>query len=301
MFQSKGIKLKIKLLEKAVNPAKARNIGMNLVDNKTHFIGFFDDDILVPNNYFNTLLQLFRAHNPDVIGGPDFPPPYSSQFQLAYSFCQSEPFCTGHTFKRHQGGKKLNLNADEKELILCNLWIKAKWILKEGFNENYNRNEENYFLHIMKRDNAQIISSPDLFVFHHKKEDLSSVFRACKMSGYFRGKMFKDLGFQQSLLFLIPTLFIGYLLLTGFYFLGFSLDLDLTLPMKETIFIPLKIYITLTILHALKSMGHSFDFTGSNHWKTQFWTIILIPLIHISYGLGFIQYFLQTNFKREAS
>ena len=150
--------------------ASARNYALSKAS-PGEWILFLDDDVQLPPDYFSKAMETLKQHEPDVLGGPDICAPDATAFQRAYAFCQGHPLVTGHTHQRHRqsdGGVK---TADERNLTLCNLWIKRE-IFEQGlrFPENYPRNEENVLLHQLQKAGKKILYAPDLAITHYKKK-----------------------------------------------------------------------------------------------------------------------------------
>lgn len=277
-LNSKFLSSQILQLPTSVSPAAARNRGIKIA--KGRYIGFLDDDIILPQKYFEILNSILEEDHPDILGGPEFLNPNPSSIQMAYSFCQSEPFITGHTSKRHKYLKEKNKNANEGDLILCHLWFKAEILRENKFPEHFLRNEENVLLDTLSQKNFCSISHPDLFVFHFKKNNLRKVIKANYESGYFRMRSFFELK-KIKWIFLVPAFFVIYLLI-----LCASLGLEIN---QDFILHPIRIYIILVILHTLKSVN-SFP-----HWSIQLWVFFMIPLTHISYGVGLLNGIINTK------
>lgn len=235
----------------------------------------------MPSHYFSILEKSLVDHNPDVIGGPDFLPPEPTATQVAYAFAQSEPFVTGHTSFRHKRRSGINFDATESDLILCNLWIRAGVFESFSFPSHYFRNEENYLLSQLKSEGKKLIAHPDLWLCHEKKSDLKKIFFACYRSGFYRRKMMVDLKQSGSILFWVPMIFVLYLIALPFVY-------------KSLLGSLIQGYVILVILHVLKAVGFSYNFNVSST-KVQIMTFIIIPLIHISYGLGLLTATLRLN------
>ena len=256
--------------------ALARHLGIERASGE--WIVFLDDDIQVPESYFQKALKTLVQWGPDVLGGPDRCAPYGSSFQRAYAFCQSCFFVTGHTNFRHRPAHGTPREASEHELILCHLWIKRA-IFQEGFSfpHHYPRNEENVLLYQLKRAGKKIVYDPELSVEHFKKTSIPQVMKATLLSGLCRMRSFFDYPRSFHFLFLIPPLFIFYLFFLSTLFFFFP---EAWWPYGMA---PLKIYGVLYCLTVLKG------FTQRHPYRVVLWAMLLIPLIHLSYGWGILR------------
>lgn len=255
-------------------PASARN--QALAQAVGEWILFLDDDVQLPADYFAQALKTLAQCQPDVLGGPEIAFPNSTPFQKAYAFCQSHPFLTGHTYRRHHTGKGPPRPCDESHLILCQLWVKKK-VFKQGLGlpPLYQRNEENVLLHRAQVAGHRIFYDPRLYVYHSKKKTTPQVIKATLTSGKFRMRSFIDYPKSFHPLFLCPLLFV--LLLTLLLIL-----LLLAIPpgpLAHYLFFLYGILSLLTVGQCLVS---------KKNLSTALWVALLIPTIHISYGLGML-------------
>ena len=170
-FTKKFENFKIQFIHKTT-PSNARNHA--LLKARGEFFFFLDDDCTLPVDYFS---RLNLNYSWDVLGGPDRTPLRSSLFQRAVGRALTSPLCMGPTSKRHNCGEVYSHNSDEKELILCNLWIRASLFKKEGyqFNPELFRNEENFLLKELKIAQKTMHYSQTLFVYHQRKNDLEKL------------------------------------------------------------------------------------------------------------------------------
>ncbi len=260
----------------ATTPAKARNFAATKASGD--YLLFLDDDVEIPLHYFDLAIKLIKEQNLQVFGGPEVLNKNPNFIQRAYSFCQGEPFITGHTFKRHRPfGSSLQL-ADESSLILCHLWVKKDLFLKNLFDERFFRNEENVFLSSL--EDTEVYYHPNLWVYHFKKENIKNIFMATMSSGFFRAQSFRLYPDSFNAKFLVPLIFLIYLI-------------SLPLAQGDLYFIPLLVYLALIIFLGLKFL------------TTQLYlgTAIIIPFmictIHLSYGLGMLKGLIK-GFSHEA-
>lgn len=190
---------------KKSTPSVARNVAISKASGK--YLFFLDDDCILPENYFS---KIDFSSDWEILGGPDRTPPQASPFQKLIGHALSSPLCMGPTFRRHSSNSKyLNTNANEFELILCNLWIKRSIFSQDGhaFDKTLFRNEENYLLKELKLENKRIFYNPELFVFHQRKKTLETLANSIMKSGECRVQNFTKLPQQRELIYSIPLLF----------------------------------------------------------------------------------------------
>ncbi len=193
-------------------PAMARNEALKHATKS--WVVFFDDDIVLPDHYFLNAFELLNQHpDTDLFGGPDQTPSGSSFFATALGLTLQSPMATAHTRLRHLRSHKKVMEATERDLILCHLWIRNDFIKKHDvrFPDNYFRNEENLLIHQVKLLKAKILYFSDLYVYHYRKSQLRHLFFAVFRSGLYRIKSFREMFTISGLLFFIPTLWCLFL------------------------------------------------------------------------------------------
>lgn len=228
--------------KKFETPAIARNEALKHASRP--WIIFFDDDIILPEDYFQQASGFISSYPcVDIFGGPDQTPRNSTYFQTALGLTLQSPMATAHTRARHLKSKNKVIDATERDLILCHLWVRKDFISKHSlsFPSDYFRNEENLFIHQAKLCKARILYFSDLYVYHYRKSQLGPLFFAVFRSGLYRIKSFREMFTLSGLLFLIPI----------FWLILFSLSIYLQLSSPHIPFI-LKfiwlLYFTLSII-----------------------------------------------------
>lgn len=227
------------VLNKRETPAFARNIARHFTQGT--WLLFLDDDVQLPANYFLKAQELLNQNkiDVDVLGGPDQTPLTANEFERALGLALSSPLTTAHTFKRHQS-EGPNQKGNENTFILCHLWIKRKVFEKVRFDERFFRNEENVLLNNLKE--SSMLYSPQLFVYHERKAIFNKLFLAVFSSGRHRIKSFFLYPKSFKPLFLIPLIFLFYVLSLSF------------LKAHYTLF-PLALFMTASLYFSFKRGG----------------------------------------------
>lgn len=243
-------------------PANARNLTLERAQGE--WIGFLDDDVVLPEGYGKYLAKLLSKSNCSVIGGPDATPPDASAWERALGKALTSPLSTSQTRLRHSQDSLLNESVDERVLILCNLWVKRDDLGEKPFPENYWRNEENIMLTRLSLNNVCMTWSPKLFVYHKRKSGPLALYKAVSSSGEHRLLSFYDFPQTLDLRYFMPLIFLSYLVLLPFLACW-----------SNFWFIPLALY-------AVLNFGTSIYYGGKDWMKVAF-----IQLhITLSYGIG---------------
>ena len=255
------------ILKEKINKSDARNIGIGKINSE--YIYFLDDDVFLDRNNIEILNKKITKYPfIGVIGGPNLTPSLSLRFQKLTGYLLSSFFMSYKMNARYfQKGK--DRLSDDTELILCNLAIKKDLFTKYNlkFNKLLHYNEENLLLEQLKNHGVEMLYTPDLVVYHHRRKDLKSFFKQVYNSGKGRGIMSIILPSSIKIFFLFPTLFIIYIILTCFG--------KMTLILLN-IYLLLILFNTLTIffIHKLKLLDITIIF-------------ITTILSHLTYGYGF--------------
>ena len=212
----------IKIIQqKFPTPAAARNNALSHCE--SDWVLFLDDDIEIPENYFQKSKELLNSYKleerPHIFGGPDRTPLKAKFFEEAVGLALTSPMTTASTRYRHSPSENINNKASEKDLILCHLWIDRQFLERHklSFPSLYFRNEENLLIDRASYLGARITYSPELFVYHHRKSHLKSLFMAVFRSGLYRVKSFSEFFDLKGILFLVPA---GWVLFLSSFLLG---------------------------------------------------------------------------------
>lgn len=243
-------------------PARARNL--TIERSSGDWVGFLDDDVVLPNGYGACLDELLGRTTCGVVGGPDATPPDASRWEQALGKALASPLSTSQTRLRHSQDSRMNDSVDESVLILCNLWVKREDLGEKPFPENYWRNEENIMLTRMSLNNVCMTWSPKLYVYHKRKSGPLDLYRAVSSSGQHRLLSFYDFPQTLDLRYFMPLAFLSYLVV-----------LPLLLCWHWCWVIPFALYMVL-------NLSTSIYYGGKDWMKVAF-----IQLhITLSYGIG---------------
>lgn len=254
-------------------PAFCRNEILN--DGDWDYAFFIDDDAYISSEYVESLAKIFKLKKvPEIFGGPDMAPITSTSFQKAVGIAQQSFLTTAMTRYRHTRIRQdlieqKGIIAGETKLILCNMWVSRNvWEKVGGFDRRFMRNEENVWLDKASKYTDSIFYFSDLFVYHSKKANIRTLFKAVFNSGFFRIKSALMHESSLSLIYLAPMAFLIYcagaivFCLSGMYL------------------IPIYLYIVLNLIT-------SIFYSKKNKHSNLIVQIMIIQLIIVlSYGLG---------------
>lgn len=255
------------ILKEQINKSDARNMGIEQINSE--YIYFLDDDTFIDRNNIGIITQkLTKYPFIGVIGGPNLTPSLSLRFQKLTGFLLSS-FCISYKMNARYFQKGKDRLTDDTELILCNLVIKKDLFIKYNlkFNKLLHYNEENLLLEQLKEHNVEMLYTPDLFVYHHRRKTLKNFLQQIYDSGKGRGLMSVMQPSSIKVFFLFPTLFILYLITVCF---GKMTLVLLNIYLLFILFNTLVIFFT----YKLKLLDLAIIF-------------ITAILSHLTYGYGF--------------
>jgi len=202
-----GFPVSILPLERKLTPAEARN--KLLLECKSDWIVFLDDDILLSTRFLQTLASLIGAHPlVDVWGGPNVTDPESQRFQLENGWLLSQALVTGPVSQRYKYSGPSLQPGRQYNLMLCNLAVRRSCLQGLLFKPVFKTAEENEILYRLKANGARMMASDLLFVYHERRMNHRHFLKQIFFYGYGRGQLFVEYSvWQQGLFFLFPILF----------------------------------------------------------------------------------------------
>lgn len=173
-------------------------------------IYFLDDDVIVPNGLFESVLKRFQKEPAlSIIGGPNLTPPDSTFQQKIFGAILTSPFAAPFVYSRYTR-RKDKKEATGLDLILCNLAMRRSHVPKSlRFYEGLYPNEETLFLHRAKRKKLHLSYSEDLFVYHHRRGTMGKFLQQIRGYGFGRGKQTLLDPLSLPFVFVLPAAFVS--------------------------------------------------------------------------------------------
>jgi GT2 family glycosyltransferase len=251
------------------NPSAQRNEGIKRA--KGDILFFCDDDSVLFNECFKKAKETFSTDKDiGVIGGPSLTQKKDNLIQKTFGAVLSSPWATGKSSARYKKKGQMR-ETNEKELILCNMFIKKEVFDNCGyFREDLYPNEENEFLNRVQTLKYKIIYSPDVYVERPNRKNHVQFFGQCFNYGRGRAEQMIKAFNLNDLINTVPAFFVVYLI--------FML-ITPAIPFK---FLPFITYLFLNFLFSIKA--------GKENKITSAILIIFLNffILHVSYGSGFI-------------
>ncbi len=263
-------KNKVKMfVEVGPNPSENRNRGISKV--KTEFVGFVNGHCILPDNWSLNVINFFLKNlEIDIVGGPQITSSDESNFGRICGYALGSPFGAGGVYKRYTK-KKIIFDADESHLTSANLICRNSVFDKVKFDESIYPGEDPKFIADAKEFGFKIAYSPDIIVYNKRRESLELLAKQIFNYGKTRPKKEKISQTIRKPYFIVPSLFLIYLLL-----------LPTLLVLNKLFFMPLFLYLISMIISSLYESIKNRNVLA----------LILLPIIflviHLSYGGGFL-------------
>ena len=247
------------ILVEGLNPSKNRNVGIQ--QSNTELVAFINGHTILTNNWLEQVKKFFKSYpEVDVLGGPQLGWEGDNLFAQSSSLALVSKFGAAGASNRY-GGKKLILDANETHIGSWNLICRKKVFERVLFDETLYPGEDPKFISDAQKSGFKMAFSPDIIV--HNKKRGTALGLAKQIFGYGTARPKKESLIQtmKHPTFLIPALFVLYL------------------PFFWLFKLPLGLYLLLGLI---------FSIYSAEDTKTFLCLLFIFPIIHISYGVGFI-------------
>lgn len=179
-----------------------RNSLMQLTDSRSEWILFIDDDVELPRDFFIHFQQLLqRWPKADVFGGPNLTPVHQKGLAKASGDLLGSRLnflCWQRYSRGHEGQR-----TSPRDFILCNLFVRTR--IQPRFQSAFPVGEELVLVKDFIRRGHVCIYSPDLALYHFRRESMGQILAQMEKYGRGRGMTFK-LHSMALLATLIPIL-----------------------------------------------------------------------------------------------
>ena len=192
-------------------PSAQRNSATKIA--KGDILYFFNKDAQPESDIFKKAVSILNSGEEIAgVGGPDLTPSDNNYIQHLLGYAMSSYFTHWKMRARYAQIGKQRIS-DEKELLLSNLAIKKSVFLASGgFDEKLYPNEENEIINRITKKGYKFVYSPDIKIYRDRRKTLSGFVKQFYRYGQGRMKQIFIEGGIKNLQFLIPLVFLVYLL-----------------------------------------------------------------------------------------
>jgi glycosyltransferase involved in cell wall biosynthesis len=259
----------IYIVKQNSGPGPSRNVGFQAAVGDYFVV--FDSDCILPENYFQAVIDFMNVTPLDAWGGPDRAHENFTILQRAMGYTMSSPLTTGGI----RGGKK---HVGWFQPRSFNMGISRK-VFEETGGFMFDRYAEDIEFSIrMKQKGFRVVLIPDAFVYHKRRTTLAQFYRQVSSFGKGRALIGKKYPSEIKLAHWFPAMF-----LLGVFMMIIS-------PVISVDFFLLALGAFSVYLFAI--FTHAFAESGSLAVA-----LLSIPSVLVQfcgYGLGFLQERLKT-------
>ncbi|MEI0478774.1 glycosyltransferase [Brachyspira pulli] len=261
-------------------------------------IYFIDNDSIVSADNLKEASEIFeKDEKVAIVGGPAVHR-VSSLTEMYIDKCMRSYYAVGPIANRYRSNNVGIKEGTDRDVILCNLFVRRDVILKAGlFNENLYPNEENALIDKILSLGYKLIYDPKILVERPPRSNLKLYIKM--LLNYGRGRfeqLFRDFN-TKNLIFTLPALFSTYIILAPVMLLLYHF---FEVNIIKFYFLPLYIYAILTFFagffSAIEDKGIINKIIGIFVYPFMFF------ITHFFYGFGFFYGILRilTKFHRIA-
>lgn len=246
---------------------------------------FIDNDSMVNPENIKNAVSIFEADsNIAIVGGPAMHI-ITNEKEYYIDKCLRSFFAVGPISSRYSVKSGKARFGDDKDVILCNLFVRRDVIIAAGlFDESLYPNEENALIDKIKQLGYKLVHHPEVVVKRPPRTNKRSYIKM--LLNYGRGRLeqsFRDFHFK-NIIFFIPAFFTLYILLLPIV----SILYFLNKPFSKYLFlyfVPIAFYFLLDIvvgfITAIKDNGIRRKI------KSIFVYPYMFFITHFFYGFGF--------------
>lgn len=245
------------------NPKRFVSHGFNLAyrECSAAYIAFVGAHALYPEQYFSKAVAYLKNDEADAVGGPLIQTAKGEKGR-GIAFAMSCPFGVGGTEFRTLSEKKY------VQSVAFAVYKKSVFEKAGLLDEQLIRNQDDEFHYRMNAMGMRILMVPELSCTYFVRESYSSLFSQYFQYGYYKPLVLKKVSSGLRPRHLIPAFFALYLI---------SIPLAFCFPFW---LIPFVLYLFGAIYFSLKKQ---------NGKRGGLFALLSFPVLHISYGLGFLK------------
>ncbi len=267
-------KYPLEIVKADVSPGAKRNIGA--MKAKGTVLALCDDDVVVHRDWLRTLVSHFEDPMVAVVGGPNLNPPDLSLRERCSGYVFSSLLGSASMSTRYQPTNFAVKEAEETDLISCNMAIRKSVMEKFGFPEEIWPNEENIFCYRVKKNGYKLLYDPKAIVWHRRRSVFLSHAKQVFRYGRGRGQMMRMYPGSAKVVHMLPSFFVLSLLA--------GVLLSLLNSFMFTIYsVALLAYFAIVLLTSAKIAVRERDLKS----------VFILPLVfflhHCAYGLGVLR------------
>ena len=233
------------------------NIGIKTSEND--YVGIFSAHSVPSKDYIEVAIDTIQRSGAECVGGP-MNAKSRNLVGSAISYATSVPFGIGAS-KFHYSKKE-----EFVETVYQGIFDRKIFDRIGFFDEDLIRNQDDEMSYRIRKSGGKILFNPQIKSIYHSRSTLVGLARQYFQYGLYKPLVFKKLRYGMQVHHFIPSIFTLYILLFINYYV------------YPAFYIPLAFYLATSIIYTFKAILN----------KAPAMTFIIFPILHISYGLGFL-------------
>ncbi|MHC1756408.1 MAG: glycosyltransferase family 2 protein [Methanosarcina sp.] len=262
------------LLNEKKNVAAARNLGVE--HSRGDFVAFTDGDCKVDPLWLKTLVIEMKNAPDDVacVGGPNLIFDTDPAFGRVVGYAQETFLGSGGSAQSNNSTKKHYVAS----LPNCNAMYRKNTIVEAGyFDERFVLGQDGDLNYRINKIGYKFLYIPEAKVLHHRRGTLKSFSVRMFKYGMWMGELFKKHGEFVRWYAFLPSIAIAFAVLSLIVSIVYPAPIMVLLVLMALYFV-LVFVTSLQVIYKMKS-------------KYGLFTLLVIPVQHITYGLGFMYSF----------
>jgi GT2 family glycosyltransferase len=230
-----------------------------------------DAHTVYPTNYISKLVQWLIESKADNVGGISIVRPANEGHKAqAIAYALSHPWGVGNSHFR--------IGAAEPkwvDTVPFGCYWKEVFDRIGLYNEALVRNQDDELNHRLIKQGGRILLVPEIASFYTARESLKKLWTMFYQYGYFKPLAARSVGTVMTTRQLIPSLFLVCVVLVALF-----------APWSSTLAVVFKIIIAAYVALDLTVSLHAAPQRGL---RCGLWLMIVFPILHISYGIGYLR------------
>lgn len=246
------------------NPNQIVPFALNLAIKKTKgkFIIRMDAHTEYASDYLSKIVATFLSTNADIVGGP-MRAKGKTDFQKAVAYCTSTKMGVGDS-QLHDENFEGYVDS-----VYLGSWKRELFDEVGFFDERMKRNQDDEFHYRAKSMGKIIYLNPAIRSVYYPRSTVKKLFIQYFQYGLYKPLVLKKIRSEIKWRHLVPSAFVLYLLML--------------IPLQ---FCPVSFSATPLLLYLVLSLY--FSLNNNLSVKSKLYCLIIYPVLHTSYGLGFL-------------
>lgn len=221
-----------------------------------------DAHTLYADDYFEKILLAFKESGADIVGGP-MRAVGNSNFQKSVAYATSTPFGVGNSQFHFENFKGYT------DSVYLGAWKEDIFKTTGLFDEQMIRNQDDEFHYRAKSAGFKIFQDPAIVSHYFPRDTLSALAKQYFEYGLYKPLVLLKIKSEIKFRHIIPMAFVLYIL-----------SLPVGLVFTKFYIIPLLAYGTLLF---------GFSMLNSLSWVSKVNCLVIYPILHFAYGIGFLK------------